>query len=251
MRAELSTAAAPVVAATIKSFAIAAIAIVILGVLIAYFVHRHNVEQAVAERVRQQHETLHRQNEARRRQQAWQTHLRRLAWQKAYPEEYARQLEAERARLKREEQDRLATGRAIDVAREARRAREYKESHPCETAIQLTGRAVQTGASGNFQGEYDSAVSGLHYVALCDRNPEVHNVPESHVATMKGWLLFAKAQAEHGLSSGDWQTDMNEAISVWAQCQTLPGVYGTHDAAQCQTFEETAISIKIKWEMNQ
>jgi hypothetical protein len=67
----------------------------------------------------------------------------------------------------------------------------------------------------------------------------------------KGLLLGAKALNEHHLSSGDSRTDINQAITLLAQCQSTPGLYGTQVGAGCETEEETLINYKINWEMNE
>jgi hypothetical protein len=64
----------------------------------------------------------------------------------------------------------------------------------------------------------------------------------------RGFLLSFKAEAEHYLSSGDSRTDINQATTLLAQCQTLPGIYGTHLGAVCESQEEINIRRKIDWD---
>jgi hypothetical protein len=94
-----------------------------------------------------------------------------------------------------------------------------------------------------MQGAYDAAVSGLHYTDLCDV-PIVKMVDG-------GYLLSTKALTEHDLGSGDWRTDYNQANALLVECQTTPGIYGTHGGAQCETQEHNNIAWETHWDMEQ
>jgi hypothetical protein len=93
-----------------------------------------------------------------------------------------------------------------------------------------------------YQRTYDTVVSGLHYVALCDNDDD--NLLN------KAYLMSFKALAEHHLSSGDSATDLNEANALLVECQTHPGFYGTHVGAQCETQENNNIQTQTNWEMD-
>jgi hypothetical protein len=94
------------------------------------------------------------------------------------------------------------------------------------------------------QAQYDSAISGLIWLDRCDGDDDQKTV-------MKGYLLSMKAYAEHDLGEGDYQTDFNEANQLLVECQTTPGIYGTHEAAECETQENYNIRATTNWEMNQ
>lgn len=159
--------------------------------------------------------------------QAKAQHLRRLAWQRSHPRQYAAQKAADLAKAKRQEAYKATLA-----------ARRYKEDHPCDAALAYEKKAAN--ASG-AQTTFDLAVSGLHYANLCtDHDLQVIN---------QGYLLSFKAYAEHQLSSGDSATDMNQAITLLAECQALTGAYGTHVGAQCESQEENDIHTKTNWEM--
>jgi len=96
---------------------------------------------------------------------------------------------------------------------------------------------------GENQRAYDSTVSGLYYVTLCD-DDDVN-------VQAKGLLMLTKAVSERKLSSGDSITDMNEALTLLEECQTRPGFYGTHVGAECETLQESAIKLKTQWEMGE
>jgi hypothetical protein len=87
---------------------------------------------------------------------------------------------------------------------------------------------------------YNAAVSGLAASAECDDSMRnMHN----------GFLLSVKGMAEHYLPEGDSQTDLNQANALLVKCQTTPGLYGTHDAAFCETQEQNNISWQIAWRL--
>jgi hypothetical protein len=177
---------------------------------------------------------------AETRRKAWVAHEQRLAWQKAHPAEYAAQRARARAAAER-------AARAASAARERQRAadaaraeRAKREADPCGSGAE----ALRTESQQlSYQRQYDIAVSGLHYSELCE-NELIHTV-------LKGKLLGWKAVSEHQLSSGHSADDINQAITLLARCQMLPGAYGESIGANCETEEETLIRIKMNWDMNE
>jgi|HubBroStandDraft_5_1064220.scaffolds.fasta_scaffold16673_4 hypothetical protein len=111
----------------------------------------------------------------------------------------------------------------------------------CDTANKREIQAADYINNDEYQKAYDTAISGLHYVELCDNDDD--NLLN------KGYLLSFKALAEHHLSSGDSATDLNEANALLVECQTHPGFYGTHVGAQCETQENNNIRTQTNWEM--
>jgi type IV secretory pathway VirB10-like protein len=183
----------------------------------------------------------------RRKAAAWRGHLQREAWDKAHPAEVARRKAGAQARLVQEEAARQEAARRraeadrVAIAQRAEEdARAAKELHPCETAGSLADEAANALNNDN-QKAYDLAVSGFHYAEECDVS-EIKTVRE-------GYLLSFKAMAERTLSSGDSRTDINQAITLLAECQTLPGLYGTKGGAGCETQEEYDIRAKMNWDM--
>jgi Tfp pilus assembly major pilin PilA len=187
---------------------------------------------------------------AQGKQAAWQAHRKRLAWDKAHPAEIARRkaLALERQRQQEAAQDaerrKVQEQQRIADAQEAQRqAQEAKEAHPCDTAFDIERTAADAIRANEYQKTYDLTISGLHYAGECDDN--------NSQVVLNGYLLSFKALAEHNLSSGDSATDMNQAETLLAECQSLPGIYGTHEGAQCESQEEADISTKQYWEMQQ
>jgi hypothetical protein len=203
---------------------------------------------AIAAHQSQQHEAMRKANEEHRKRLAYAEHLKRAAYDAAHPAEVAlrkakaaealRALEAAKVaeQAKRHEADRIAA-----VEEPARQARQNRETHPCETASDIERQTADLTNGSDYQAIYDSAVSGLHYTDLCDN--------ENARIVDRGFLLSFKAEAEHYLSSGDSRTDMNQATTLLAQCQTLPGIYGTHLGAVCESQEENNIRRKMNWDM--
>ena len=200
-------------------------------------------QQVAAERQRQAQEhkrKLAAQQEARKQKQlAWQAHVKRDAWNNAHPEEVARKKAAVLATQR--EQERLAAERAH--REEAQRNEENRVAHACETANTLEREAARHINADEYQATYDSSMSGLHYNALCS--------DETDKLINKGYFMSFKAYAEHQLGNGDWRTDFNEANQLLVECQTTPGVYGTHTAALCETQEKNNISSETHWEMGE
>jgi hypothetical protein len=198
----------------------------------------------------QQHEALRRANEDRRKRAAYAAHLKRAAYDAAHPEEVARrkaeaaeavrevEVAKEAARAKQREANRVAA-----VAAQEQQARQNREDHPCDTADTLERESAADINAGRMQATYDAAISGIHYNDLCD--------DETNKTVNAGYLLSFKAFAEHDLGSGDWRTDFNQANALLVQCQTTPGLYGTHAGAQCETQETNNIKSVTNWEMNE
>jgi hypothetical protein len=111
----------------------------------------------------------------------------------------------------------------------------------CTAADQRERQAADYLNNHEYQKTYDTVVSGLHYVSICDNDDD--NLEN------KAYLLSFKAFAEHYLSSGDSKTDMNEANALLVECQTHPGFYATHVGAQCETQENNNIQTETNWEM--
>ena len=170
--------------------------------------------------------------------QARANHERRLAWQRAHPQEYGRQKAAERAEALRLAKARAAAQVRQNALARAAAAEQNKNDHPCDTALTYEKEAA---VNNGYQSMYDLSVSGLHYAELCD--------DDNTKVLLKGYLLSFKANAEHHLSSGDSATDMDQATTLLAECQTLPGVYGTHAGAQCESQEDDDIRMKQQWDM--
>lgn len=114
-------------------------------------------------------------------------------------------------------------------------------SGACDTADKRERESADALNNGHYQKAYDTVVSGLHYVELCqDDDDNLVN---------KAYLMSFKASAEHHLSSGDSRTDLNEANQLLVECETRPSLYGTHVAAQCETQENTNITEQTNWDM--
>jgi Tfp pilus assembly protein PilV len=198
----------------------------------------------------QKHEALHRANEARRKRLAYAAHLRRAAYDAAHPQEVAQRKAAAAEARKLAEAAKAATrakqreaARIAMIASHERQARENREKHPCQTADSLEREAAADINSGRMQATYDTVIAALHYNDLCDdATDRIVNA---------GYLLSFKAYAEHSLGRGDWRTDYNQANALLVQCQTIPGLYGTHAGAQCETQEHNNISNETHWDIYQ
>lgn len=86
--------------------------------------------------------------------------------------------------------------------------------------------------------QYQLAVSGLSKYERCDQ-PALRQM-------IHGILLGQKALSEYDLHGDtfDAQTDLNEAISVFARCQIDPDAT-TEQAAQCETAEDGLEKAKV------
>lgn len=175
----------------------------------------------------------------KQRQQAWAEHLKRKAWDDAHPQEVAQRKAAAAEKL-REQQAAQAQEEARHTQEEAR---QEKEDHPCQTADSLERKAADQINAESYQETYDTVVSGIHYNDECDT--------ESDQTINSGFFLSFKAVAEHELGTGDWRTDFNQANQQLVECQTMPGVYGTHLAGVCESQEQNNISRQTNWEMNE
>ena len=115
--------------------------------------------------------------------------------------------------------------------------------NPC---IYANGRINQGWTDYNasaYKAAYADAVKGLAVNKNCESD---------RIATFnKGFLLSVKGVAEHYLPQGDARTDLNQAEMLLEQCQTTPGIYGTHLGAECETQEENDIKATTNWEMEQ
>jgi hypothetical protein len=111
----------------------------------------------------------------------------------------------------------------------------------CHIADQREHTAADAMNAESYQKAYDLSVSGLHYVQLCSNDIDA--------LISKGYLLTFKGASEHYLHSGDSETDLNQANTLLVECQTTPGVYGTHQAALCETQENTNIRVQTDWDM--
>ncbi len=217
---------------------------VIIGVLASSDKADRAAQAAV--QARQQQAAAHQAEDHRR--QVWAHHLKRDAWDKAHPAEVARRNVEAQERLRqqavaREEQATrdAEASRVAAAAQAAADARAEKEAHPCDTADALELKAVAAATANDWQLTYDTSMSGIHYNDECDSdNDKIVNA---------GFFLSFKANAEHELGSGDWQTDYNQANQLLVECQTTPGIYGTHLAGVCESQEQGNISRQTHWEM--
>jgi hypothetical protein len=120
-------------------------------------------------------------------------------------------------------------------------ARTSAQHDYCSEANSYEGKAFDYFNNGrHYRAAYNAAVSGLAASEQCnDSMRNMHN----------GFLLSVKGMAEHYLPDGDSQTDLNQANALLVKCQTTPGLYGTHDAAFCETQEQANISWQVEWRM--
>ncbi|GAC1401627.1 MAG: hypothetical protein NVSMB64_00040 [Candidatus Velthaea sp.] len=243
-------------------------ALVVGGIIVAGFSGKAGYNRVAHQA--QQHEAIHRQNVERQKWIAFEAHLKRAAYDKAHPEEVARskaaaakatrvaaaQAAAEVAQSKvaaaeaarfaaaqvaAEAAKRAAAQQVADAAEHARKVRQYTIDHACDTANELELKAAGYENADNMQATYDTSVSGLHSAELCDNTTEA--------LLEKGYLLSFKAYAEHGLGNSEWRTDYNQANALLVQCQTTPGLYGTHAGAQCETQETNNIKQTTNWDV--
>ena len=107
--------------------------------------------------------------------------------------------------------------------------------------------SVKAYKAGDYQAAYTAATKGLQFIETSCED-EAGNPHVQYVA--KGMLLSFKGLAEHHLPQGDARTDLNQANSLLVECQTEPGIYGTHEAAVCESQEQNNISATTNWEMN-
>lgn len=160
-----------------------------------------------------------------------------FAFDNAHPEIRAQRKAAEARKQS------LRDAAAAEQRRHDNEAAAYSAEHSpstenCSKADSIENQAAA--ASGSQQ-IYDLAVHGLAVNDYCsDDTDKLIN---------KGYLLSFKGTAEHNLASGDSKTDLNEANQLLVECQTAPGVYGTHAAASCETQEENNIHAQTNWDM--
>jgi hypothetical protein len=134
------------------------------------------------------------------------------------------------AKAAREEQERK---------RRERLAYEAAHHDYCKDALRYEKAAASDGAS--HRAAYSAAVAGLAANQKCD--------DETRHLVNEGYLLSMKAFAEHYLSAGDSRTDFNQANALLVQCQTHPGLYGTHTGAGCETQEQYNIRVQTNWDI--
>lgn len=137
----------------------------------------------------------------------------------------------------------IAAAKAADEQRAQQRREQaaYEAAHHdyCKDALNDEKTAASDGVS--HQAAYNAAVAGLAANENCD-DEDAHLVNKAYLLSMKGL-------AEHYLSEGDSQTDLNQANALLVQCQTTPGLYGTHTGASCETQEQYNIHASTNWEI--
>ena len=148
--------------------------------------------------------------------------------------------DAAAAASSRAEQARQLAQQRRDEA-EQRREEAARNHDYCADALAQEKIAASEGVGKRTA--YRASVAGLSANERCD------NVTAQLIH--KGYLLSMKAFAEHDLGVGDWETDMNEANALLVECQTTPGIYGTHTGAACETQESNNIHATTDWQMNQ
>ena len=110
----------------------------------------------------------------------------------------------------------------------------------CAEALALE-RTASSKSVSNREG-YKAAVDGLAKNEQCtDHNQHLVN---------EGYLLSVKGLREHYLPEGDSQTDLNQANALLVECQTTPGLYGTHIGAACETQEMKNIKATTNWQID-
>jgi hypothetical protein len=114
-------------------------------------------------------------------------------------------------------------------------------SPSCVLVQHRLDEATTQSHDGEYQKAFGASVSGLTYVEHCD--------DEDFKTRAEAMLMIDKALAERKLSSGDSETDLNEAITFLETCQTNPKFYGTHTGAECESIEDDATRLKTSWEM--
>lgn len=140
---------------------------------------------------------------------------------------------------------REAKARQEAAAGERRRrvaeAAAYAAAHHDYCKEALDDEKITSADSTSYRRAYDAAVSGLTANEKCaDDTDRLIN---------EGYLLSMKGMAEHHLAIGDWRTDFNQANQLLVECQTKPGLYGTHVAASCETQEHYNISAETNWDI--
>ncbi len=111
----------------------------------------------------------------------------------------------------------------------------------CALALASENASVAALNRDDYQTAYHYAQKGLAQNLGCsDDNDRLVN---------HAYLLSMRGLAEHHLSVGDSRTDLNQANALLVQCETAPGLYGTHTGAQCETQEQNNIQTTTGWEM--
>jgi len=114
-------------------------------------------------------------------------------------------------------------------------------SGACINAMKYAQQGIADDNAGDYSGAYKNASHGLRINDGCEVQEFDH--------LNAGYLLGVRAIAEHHLPQGDSRTDINQAITLLAECQTQPDFYGGTIGARCETQEEALISNKTNWEM--
>lgn len=113
----------------------------------------------------------------------------------------------------------------------------------CTEAMALETRSIVAMKAGRWAAGYTLVQKGLIAERSCG------SPTRSMIG--KGYLLSMRAFAEHRLPYGDSQTDLNQAEQLLEECQTTPGIYGTHRAAECESQEQDDIRAQTNWETGQ
>jgi hypothetical protein len=120
-------------------------------------------------------------------------------------------------------------------------------SDPCPGELMIDLKtASQALDNEDWQKAYRASSKGINYIE--NSCPSGATNPDVQYVT-KGYLLSYKAFAEHHLPQGDSRTDLNEANQLLVECQTEPGIYGTHEAAECESQEQNNITAQTKWDV--
>ena len=115
-------------------------------------------------------------------------------------------------------------------------------SQGCNSSTEHSNQAWDDINAGDYAGAYRNADTAVSLADACNSGGDYDST--------KAAALFARAIAEHHLAQGDSRTDLNQAITLYASCETDAGYYGTHAGAVCETAEQNAISWQTNWEMN-
>lgn len=134
-----------------------------------------------------------------------------------------------------------AASRAANWANHSTPASAAPVPNYCGKATAYERQASSDLDSRDFRGAYHNSASGLSLNASCS--------DETDRLVNRAYLLSMKGLAEHYISVGDSRTDLNEANMLLVQCQTRPGLYGTHEGAECETQENNNIRSQSNWDL--
>lgn len=113
----------------------------------------------------------------------------------------------------------------------------------CAEATADSNKSVAREKASDHRGAYNAAQAGLKANESCEDG-------DNHLLN-EAYLLSDRAFSEHYLAEGDWRTDFNQSNALLVECQTRPGLYGTHTGASCETQEGYNIRQTTNWEMNE